>query len=238
MILTGTSIAASASATELSLSRPGVLFATVGIHPHHASEFDRHSLSALEPLLANASVVAIGECGLDYYRNFSPRDDQLRAFEAQLEFAATASLPVFLHERDAHDDMLQILARHRANLVGGVAHCFTGNSEQLAAYLDLDLYVGITGWICDERRGDALRQAIQQLPLDRLLLETDAPYLLPRNLMPAPASRRNEPRYLPHIAEQVASLKQQPLAEIAQHATANTERLFDLTAAIDQSDAG
>jgi TatD DNase family protein len=138
-----------------------------------------------------------------------------------------------LHQRDAHEDMLRLLAKHRGSLTGGVAHCFTGDREQIAAYLDLDLYLGITGWVCDERRGGALRQAVPLLPLDRLLLETDAPYLLPRDLDPAPKDRRNEPKYLPHIADSVARLLQVPAAVVAAAATNNAERLFSLARAVD-----
>lgn len=230
MIVTGTSVTASARALELTLGYPGRLYSTAGIHPHHASEFDAHSIGALEALLAHASVVAIGECGLDYFRDFSPRKEQLAAFEAQLELAAAAGRPVFLHQRDAHTEMLELLERHRHRLAGGVAHCFTGDSEQLAAYLDLDLYIGITGWICDERRGASLRDAVRLLPLDRVLLETDAPYLLPRDLSPMPKTRRNEPGFLTHIANRVAELMEVPVAVLTAAATANTERLFALPA--------
>lgn len=228
MIVTGTSVTASVQAAELALARPGVLFATAGIHPHHAADFDRHSIDALNRLIGSKAAVAVGECGLDYFRNFSPQPDQLRAFEAQLELAAATARPVFLHQRDAHADMLRLLTRHRGSLTGGVAHCFTGDAEQLAAYLDLDLYIGITGWVCDERRGGALRDAIPHLPLDRLLLETDAPYLLPRDLDPLPKDRRNEPKYLPHVAASVAQLLKVPPAVVAAAATNNTERLFSL----------
>ena len=228
MIVTGTTVTASARAAELSTAFENVLYATAGIHPHHASEFDEHSAVALESLLAGNSVVAVGECGLDYFRNYSSRADQQRALEMQLELAESTGLPVFLHQRDAHADMLEILTRHRDKLSGGVAHCFTGNAEEMAAYLDLGLYIGITGWVCDERRGDALRRAVPSLPLDRLLLETDGPYLLPRDLDPKPSSRRNEPRYLPHIAERVSALMDRPLSDIAAAATANTEKLFGL----------
>jgi TatD DNase family protein len=228
MIVTGTSVTQSAKAVELGLGHPGVLFATAGIHPHHASELDEHSITALEGLLESDVAVAVGECGLDYFRNFSPQSDQLRAFEAQLELAITTRRPVFLHQRDAHDDMLRVLARHRSNLVGGVAHCFTGDETQLAAYLELDLYVGITGWICDERRGEQLQQAARSLPLERLLLETDAPYLLPRDLEPAPKSRRNEPRYLPHIAQKVAAIMDVPVADVIAASTRNAFSLFAL----------
>ena len=228
MIVTGTSVTASAKAAELSMGFGGTLFSTAGIHPHHATEFDSHSIDALASLLGMPSVIAVGECGLDYFRNYSPQEDQLAAFEAQLELAASSKLPAFVHQRDAHADMLKLLERHRGRLVGGVAHCFTGDREQLAAYLDLDLYIGITGWICDERRGAALRDAVRLLPLDRILLETDAPYLLPRDLEPMPKTRRNEPRFLPHIAARVAGLMDVAVDELAAAATANTERLFSL----------
>jgi TatD DNase family protein len=238
MIITGTSVTASVKATELCLAHPGTLYATAGIHPHHAAELDAHSMDALERLLASEAVVAVGECGLDYFRNFSPQADQLAAFEAQLELAAALQLPVFLHQRDAHDDMLRLLDRHRDKLTGGVAHCFTGDLEQMKAYLDLGLYIGITGWVCDERRGGVLRQAVASLPLDHLLLETDAPYLLPRDLDPLPKGRRNEPKYLPHIAGRVATLMKLPAVVAAQAATANAERLFGLPRRGVQSAAG
>jgi TatD DNase family protein len=238
MIVTGTSVTASARAIELSLSRPGVLFATTGIHPHHAEDLDAHSVDALAGLLDNACVVAVGECGLDYFRDYSPRAAQLAAFEAQLELAADSGKPVFLHQRDAHEDMLRLLGRHRGRITGGVAHCFTGDGEQLAAYLDLDLHIGITGWVCDERRGEALREAVPGVPLERLLLETDAPYLLPRDLASAPRGRRNEPKFLPHVAGRVAALMEIDLETLANATTANAERLFALGAGETQSDAG
>jgi TatD DNase family protein len=228
VIVTGTSVTASVHALDLCSIWPGRLFATAGVHPHHAAEFDEHSAAALLGLLGQSPVVAVGECGLDYFRNFSPVGAQLDAFEAQLELARSTRLPVFLHQRDAHDDMLRLLQKHRPGLVGGVAHCFTGGGEELAAYLDLDLYIGITGWICDERRGQALREAVASVPLERLLLETDAPYLLPRDLRPKPQTRRNEPKYLPHVAGRVAELTGVSIDELTAATTANAERLFGL----------
>ena len=228
MIVTGTSITASARAVELSLARPGILYATAGIHPHHASEFDDHSMAALRALLGNASVVAVGECGLDYYRNFSPPDAQRQAFEAQLALAAETRLPVFLHQRDAHADTIGLLRDWRDRLVGGVAHCFTGSRDELEDYLELGLGIGITGWICDERRGQALRDAVRHLPLDRLFVETDAPYLLPRDLDPLPKNRRNEPKYLPHIVERLAVLTGFDVGAIAAASSENAHALFAL----------
>jgi TatD DNase family protein len=235
IIVTGTSLTASVKAVELCSARPDALYATAGIHPHHASLLDAHSLDALRHLLSNPAVVAVGECGLDFNRNFSAREAQLAAFAAQLELAADTGRPVFLHERDAHADLLRLLRPYRSRLAGGVAHCFTGDREQLAAYLELDLYIGITGWICDERRGEALRTAVRHLPPERLLLETDAPYLLPRDLQPQPRNRRNEPRFLPHIAERLAAIMGLSIAEIAAAATANSQRLFGLRAAPGES---
>ena len=200
LIVTGTSVTESAKALEIAQVE-ATCYATAGIHPHHASEFDSRSLPALRQLAESPRVVAIGECGLDYFRNFSPRAKQLMAFAAQLDLASECRMPVFLHQRDAHDDFIGMLAERRGALTGGVAHCFTGNREQLAECLELGLYIGITGWVCDTRRGAELREAVPEIPIDRLLLETDAPYLLPHNIDPKPRSRRNEPSFLVYVLE-------------------------------------
>jgi TatD DNase family protein len=228
LIVTGTSVTASVQSAALAASQPGRLFATAGVHPHHAKEFDAHSSTALRPLYDEARVVAVGECGLDFFRDFSPRDAQERAFAAQLELAAEVGKPVFLHQRDAHERFVAILADVRDRLSGGVAHCFTGGPAELRDYLDLDLHIGVTGWVCDERRGQALRDALPQIPRDRLLLETDAPYLLPRDLAAPPRDRRNEPSFLVHIVERVAAEMGIPAETIGRAATQNAERLFQL----------
>lgn len=228
MIVTGTTLAASRRALALGKHASGVLFATVGVHPHHASEVDADTLAALRSLANTAAVVAIGECGLDYFRDYAPRDAQLRAFEAQLAIAVEVGKPVFLHQRDAHDPCVALLREYLPKINGGVAHCFTGNHAEMEQYLELGLHIGITGWICDERRGDALRAAVRALPLDRVLLETDAPYLLPRDLPDRPSSRRNEPSVLPHILQTLARHMGHPVAAVAAAATRNTERLFSL----------
>ncbi|HEX6999268.1 MAG TPA: TatD family hydrolase [Gammaproteobacteria bacterium] len=229
LIVTGTSVAASARALELAERQPGELFATAGVHPHHAGEFDGATAAALEPLLAHPRVVAVGECGLDFFRDFAPRPAQEAAFTAQLELAAAAGKPVFLHQRDAHERFVALLAPWRDRLAGGVAHCFTGGVRELETYLDLGLHIGVTGWLCDERRGHALREALPRVPLDRLLLETDAPYLLPRDLPSPPRNRRNEPQYLPHVAARAAALMGRSVEELAAATTANAERLFRLS---------
>lgn len=228
IVVTGTSVTSSVQAAELCDAHPKKLFATAGVHPHHAAELDAHTTTALRSLLAAPQFVAVGECGLDFFRDYSPRDAQRRAFAAQLALAAEVGKPVFLHQRDAHDEFVAMLAPERASLAGGVAHCFTGGPRELEAYLKLDLYIGVTGWVCDERRGAELRAAVPRIPLDRLLVETDAPYLLPRDLQPKPQSRRNEPQFLAHVVERVAQLKEQPLDVVARATTSNAERLFGL----------
>lgn len=227
-VVTGTSVAASAAAIALHAAHPQLLFATVGMHPHHAQELTGDALSALGDLAAHPGVVAIGECGLDYFRNFAPHQAQREAFAAQLALAADRRLPVFLHQRDAHADFMAILREHRAALVGGVAHCFTGHRAELEDCLALDLHIGITGWICDERRGQHLLELVPRIPAGRLMVETDAPYLLPRSLRPRPASRRNEPAFLPEVARVVAQARGENLAELAAHSSLTAQRLFNL----------
>jgi len=226
MIVTGASIDGTQKAIELARSRPGELFATAGVHPHHATELTPEALALLEELARQPEVVAAGECGLDYFRDFSPRPVQREAFHRQLELAARVGKPVFLHQRDAHEDFLAILKEHRPSLRGGVTHCFTGGERELMAYLDLGFAIGMTGWICDERRGAHLLPLVREIPADRLLLETDGPYLLPRDLHPKPASRRNEPAYLPHIAAVVARARGESVEALARSSTAAARALF------------
>lgn len=228
MVVTGSSGASTRRAIELATAHPGHLFATAGVHPHHATELDEALFTELEHFAQRPEVVAVGECGLDYFRDFSPRDVQRRSFHRQLELAARVGKPVFLHQRDAHEDFLAILREHWPRLTGGVAHCFTGSAAELASYLDLGLAIGITGWICDERRGHHLVPLMQEIPGDRLMLETDGPYLLPRDLSPKPASRRNEPMYLPHIAQAVARARAESPETVAERSTAAARAFFGL----------
>lgn len=227
MVVTGSTLASSARAIALARAHPGRLFATAGVHPHHASELTAVAAVQLEEQLRDPAVVAVGECGLDYFRNFSPREAQQQAFHRQLELAARVGKPVFLHQRDAHADLVATLREHAASW-RGVAHCFTGSAEELACYLQLGLAIGITGWICDERRGAHLAALMPQIPAQRLLLETDGPYLLPRDLRPRPASRRNEPAYLPHIAAAVARARGEAPESLARSSTAAARVLFQL----------
>jgi TatD DNase family protein len=228
MVVTGSSVEATHKAIELARAHPGLLYATAGVHPHHAADVTAESRPALEALARDPVVVAAGECGLDYFRDFSPRDLQRRAFAWQLEIAAKVRKPVFLHQRDAHDDFLAILREHRAALNGGVAHCFTAGAAERDAYLELGLCIGITGWINDERRGLGLRDVVRGIPPDRLMLETDAPYLLPRDLRPAPKTRRNEPMYLMQVAQAVAAARGEPVEAVATASTRTARQFFGL----------
>ncbi|MGA2778239.1 MAG: TatD family hydrolase [Steroidobacteraceae bacterium] len=227
-VVTGADLASSRAAAALARAHPNRLSSTAGVHPHHAAAFDPSIRAEIRELLAAPEVVAAGECGLDYFRDLSPRAAQRAAFIAQLELAIEARKPAFLHQRDAHEDFVAILGDYAARLAGGVAHCFTGGRAELDAYLELGLFVGVTGWICDERRGGALREAAPWIPADRLLLETDAPYLLPRDLKPKPRSRRNEPAFLPQIAHAVAGLRGESLESLGRSTTENARRFFAL----------
>lgn len=214
MVLTGTSVAGSEAACQLAQQYAGLMTATAGVHPHDAKHWHADSAVRLNALLQQPCVVAVGECGLDFNRDFSPRPQQERAFEQQLELAVQHQLPVFMHERDAAARMLPILRQYRDQLTAGVVHCFTGDTKTLYQYLDLDLHIGVTGWICDERRGQLLQQQVRDIPLQRLMIETDAPFLLPRDLAEPPSTKRNEPAYLKHIAQRVAQLRGESYAEL------------------------
>jgi len=228
IVVTGSTVESSRAALGIAKAFPGRLFSTAGVHPHHAAEFGPETAPLLVEIATDPLVVAIGECGLDYFRHLSPRPAQQRAFVRQLGLAAAMGKPVFLHQRDAHSDFLAILREQMADLVGGVAHCFTGTRQQMDAYLELGLYIGVTGWICDERRGNDLRAAVSALPLDRVLLETDAPYLLPRTMSAAISGRRNEPAFLPAVLDTTARCMGTSAAELAILSARNSERLFGL----------
>ena len=228
MIVTGSSNQGSRDALQLARGAPGRLYATAGVHPHHAADFDESSVALIRQLAAEDAVVAIGECGLDYFRNFSPREAQLAAFRSQLEIASETGLPVFLHQRDAHDDFVEVLEPMLPKLSRAVAHCFTGEHESLHEYLAMGLWIGITGWICDERRGAHLHDIVSIVPDDRLMIETDAPYLLPRTIRPKPKSRRNEPAYLTEVLRVVAEARDQSEDHVARITTENAIRFFGL----------
>lgn len=200
---------------------------TLGCHPHHADSWTLESADQLLAIYKTCSkAVAIGETGLDFNRNYSSQNNQIRAFNAQINLAKDMSLPLYLHERDAEDTLISILNTHFDREVNGVLHCFTANKNTLKRYLDLGLYIGVTGWVCDERRGQDLQEAIKYIPHDKILIETDSPYLLPRTLRPRP--KKNHPKFLPHIAEYIAkhlNIQEEELIRVSRN---NTKKLFSL----------
>jgi TatD DNase family protein len=231
MLVTGTSLDESERAVELcrELDESGDrLFSTAGVHPHDAKDWNSDSAARLKALLAEPRVRAVGECGLDFNRDFSPRPQQEKALEEQLALAAALQMPVFLHERDADQRLLEILRDYRDRLPAAVVHCFTGEKRALFNYLDLDLHIGITGWICDERRGSHLHPLVREIPVGRLMLESDSPFLLPRSLRPKPKSGRNEPALLVEVLREVALHRGESLQSLAAHSTACARRFFNL----------
>lgn len=228
IVVTGSSYDSNEQAAVLASEYPGFLFATAGVHPHNAADFDDRSDAQIRDLATRDAVVAIGECGLDYFRDFSPRDQQRSAFEQQIQIAIETKLPLFLHQRDAHDDFLDVIESSNGSFPRAVAHCFTADERALQDYLSLGLYIGITGWVCDERRGRPLYDIVAQIPNDRLMIETDAPYLLPRTLRPKPKSRRCEPAHLTEVLRVVAEARGQSIETVAELTTQNACRFFDL----------
>jgi TatD DNase family protein len=204
------------------------LWNTLGCHPHQAKTWNKESKNQLSALIQDAKPVAIGETGLDFNRNYSTPKEQFYAFNEQIDLATEHQLPLYLHERDAHKDMVDILKQHPDLAKKSVIHCFTGSRAELDSYLDLGLFIGITGWVCDERRGSDLQASIPHIPLDRLLIETDAPYLLPRNIRPRP--KKNHPKYLPWVAQEVARLTGVSVEELTKLTTDNTETVFGIRA--------
>ncbi|MCH1930178.1 TatD family hydrolase [Shewanella sp. A25] len=229
LIVIGSDLTESAKAIDVCKQYPDKLYCTAGVHPHHASEWHSGSATIQVELCQMPQVVAVGECGLDYNRDFSPRPIQRQAFRNQLELAIALQMPVLMHERDAHDDFLAILSEYRSELTGALLHCFTGNREQMEAYIDLGLHLGITGWVCDERRGQELAELVPFIPKERLLIETDSPYLLPRSMRPKPKSSKNKPEYLPYIAQYIANLRGEAPDEFAAQCYQNSLAFFNLS---------
>jgi len=228
IVVTGASVGGSRAARELARLHPGFLHATAGVHPHHAHEYDDATDALLRELVADPDVKTVGETGLDYFRDYSPRAAQIAAFERQLAIAIDMDKPLFLHQRDAHADFIACMDAVQGRVTRAVVHCFTGERADLVDYIDRDFFVGITGWICDERRGSHLRDLVRLIPADRLLIETDAPYLLPRDIRPKPSHRRNEPMYLGHVCAAVAAARGETSAQTAAITEANARVFFGL----------
>jgi TatD DNase family protein len=235
LVITGSDVESSVRAVEYAAARPGKLYAAAGVHPHNARFWDPavreriRSLAARPGAAAGSTVVALGECGLDYNRDYSPRHKQRECFEAQIDLAAELGKPLFLHERDAFADFSAILKKRRGDVSRIVVHCFTGGEQELETYLALDCYIGVTGWICDERRGGHLVPLVKKIPPDKLLLETDAPYLMPRNMPGNKRNGRNEPRHLAHIAAFIAGALGKDPETLATETFANSRRFFNIS---------
>lgn len=227
-LLTGTCIESSQSALSLAKQFPNILYSTAGIHPHDADNAPLNFAEQLQFLLKECSVKAVGECGLDFNRNFSTPENQKRIFSAQVEIAAELSKPLFLHQRDAFKEWFGILQPYLMQVPAMVSHCFTGDQSQLKTCLDNGMYIGITGWVCDKKRGQQLRDIVRYIPLDRLMIETDAPYLTPQNIRPKPKSSRNEPAYLSHVVTMIAEHSCYTEQQIVNASTANATRVFNL----------
>jgi len=228
LIVTGTSEECSHQALTLCERYPEILSCTAGVHPHDADNVSEQYLLKLTELAQHSQVKAIGECGLDFNRNFSTPDNQLRVFQEQVALAQQLSMPLFLHQRDAFEPWLATLKPFVEKVPAMISHCFTGNKAELLACLDHNMYIGITGWLCDKKRGQILRDIVKYIPLNRLLIETDGPYLTPQNIRPKPKSSRNEPAYLPYIVDMLAECTSYTVDEISEYSYENTLEVFQL----------
>ena len=229
LVITGSDPANSVAAADWVAGHPGVLVSTAGVHPHHAArDGGDQTMELFGGLIGSGRAIAVGECGLDYFRDLSPRDVQQAVFRDHLELAHRTGKPLFLHCRDSYPDFLRILEEWRDRLGKVVVHCFTGNGDELDACLALDLHVGITGWVCDERRGGELQRIVGRIPPDRLMLETDAPYLMPRTIRPRPKTRRNVPANLPWVLDKVAECRGETPESVAAATTATAREFFGL----------
>jgi TatD DNase family protein len=228
LILTGTTVRSSLEAKNFALKFSKDLYSTAGVHPHNAKDCNDKTIDHLRKIAKNPQVVAIGECGLDYNRDFSPRNKQKKWFERQIQLANELDMPLFLHDREAYDDFSSMLEKYDGKIKNAVVHCFTGNKKELKKYLDLGCYIGITGWVCDERRGKNLAKMINIIPEDKLMVETDAPFLTPRDMKPKPRSNRNEPKYLPHIFEAIAFNMGKDSKELSKIVYQNTLDFFEI----------
>ena len=228
LILTGTTEKTSLEAKNYVSKFNGDLYSTAGVHPHNAKDCNEKTIANLAKIAKSSYVVAIGECGLDYNRNFSPQNKQKKWFERQIQLAIELDMPLFLHDREAYDDFSSILEKYDGKIKNAVVHCFTGTKKELKKYLDLGCYIGITGWVCDERRGKSLAKMINIIPEDKLMVETDAPFLIPRDMKKRPKNNRNDPRFLPHIFEAIAFNMDKDPIELSKIVYKNTLEFFEI----------
>lgn len=229
IILTGTSCEGSVQSGLAARRQPNRLWFTAGVHPHYANRWSNKDLSVFKSLWTDPQCVAVGECGLDYFRDLSPRKVQRAAFQAQLDAALETGLPVFLHCREAHADFIAMLTPFVAQGGRGLVHCFTGTAREAEAYQALGLHIGVTGWVTEQQRGTSLREAVRVIDAGKLHLETDAPYLVPRNRPESAKGRhRNEPAFLRWVAKEVAALRGADIAQLQRQCEANSRSFFNL----------
>lgn len=252
IMVTGTSVHSSKEALRLTRLFPDRLYCTVGLHPHDAKAWDDDSWSALEQLASNAECVAVGECGLDFNRNFSPPETQIEVFEKQVQLACKLKKPLFLHERDAHDALVSILEKYQGQLPSTVIHCFTGSKAEAKKYVDMGFYIGLTGYLWKDKSEDGVRKILEDgvIPLERLLVETDAPFMypntraskLPQHIKGALTEeslnflhryctfQRNEPCSLAVTVEMIAACMGRPADQVGLSTTFNALKVFGLSA--------
>lgn len=223
--ITGCDLPDSQKALDLAKKFPDNLVSTCGIHPHYANSFNENSKKEIQEICKNSLVKAIGETGLDFNRNYSDKKNQIKSFLAHIKLANSLNLPMFLHQRDAHKEFMNCLNTETPK-INCVVHCFTGNKKELFEYLDKDFYIGLTGWVCDPKRGAHLEELIPLIPLNRLLIETDSPYLLPKNLKVK--GRRNEPSFLTEILKKIIKERSESENEIIEMLSKNSFCFFNI----------
>ncbi|XP_060520430.1 3'-5' ssDNA/RNA exonuclease TatD isoform X2 [Cylas formicarius] len=250
-MVTGTSVKASKEALRLTRIYPETLYSTAGIHPHEAKSYDDDSWEELKKIASNPECVAIGECGLDYNRNFSAPEVQQDVFEKHVRLAIELKKPLFLHERDAFENLIEILDKYKSNLPPVIIHCFTGTVEHALAYLTKGFYIGLTGYLCKDKSDAGVRKLLQDnlIPLEKLLIETDAPFMYPNtkaSKLPVHVKegltkrsmtflhryctfQRNEPCSLPAIVEMIAAFMSKLPEEVALATSFNAMKLFGLS---------
>ena len=227
VIITSSNLGDTKTALNIINLYPDLFYTTVGFHPHNAKDFSLEDVDKIHDYGKDKNIVAIGECGLDYYREYSTKEQQIYCFEEQLSIAESLELPLFLHERHAHKDFSKILKSHINKIKNSVVHCFTGTKNELKTYLDMGCYIGITGWISDTNRGKHLHDLLEYIPEDRLMIETDSPYLIPHNL-PFKHNGINEPSFLNFVAQTIAECLNKDINEIKEVTCKNTKRFFSI----------
>ena len=226
-IITSSNLEDTKVALDIIKIYPKIFYTTVGFHQHNAKDFTHENIDEIIKYSENKKVLAIGECGLDYYREYSKKNDQLFCFEEQLKIAKNTNSPIFLHERNAHDDFVMMLKKYILEIEKVVIHCFTGTKKELDIYLDMGCYIGITGWISDLNRGKHLHDLIKYIPEDKLMIETDAPYLTPKNI-PFKNTGVNEPSYLNYVAQSIAECLNKDISYVEKITVSNTKRFFSI----------